>query len=541
MQIIDGNGNAVHNEPVWFQEDTELNSSEVIILVAVLGAQASGKSTLLNHVLGTQFPVGSAATIGAATTKGVSVAKSEHSKYVVALDVEGSDSRERAKADKFFHRKCAVFVASVADVVLVNLWFHDVGRLDTTAYSLMDAVFAEAVNNNEGVRTALVLVVRDVEDDVDLDALEQLLEYDVLEVWGKSVPEGSAPFESLFELNVVAMPHMRHRPEAFKESCSVLSQRLLDQEVEDYISKPDFSKSLSFVDVAPLCKNLWESYFEQNRGIDGDASTGAGTRDSMMAAFHCDEVFSKVLGETRNSLDELSSGLGAGARIEGYGKKAAEILAKALKSFDNGTEKFRDEAIQAQKRHELETIIDTNEHAIFVKQMQLLREHALLHFKSSTASEDMPSDFAFYSAVSKFTREADDSKRPDSNWSSERELQDLQNMMQEISAQKKKLLTSQVSAAQQQAHAMQYLQIQQSQMNAMQAQAYGGGGPGQWNVGAAYRPPDTNINASLSYQQGRTSIQISMVPDDSASLLGPNGFQSGVGPGNLGLSFNIGL
>ncbi len=63
---------------------------------------------------------------------------------------------------------------------------------------------------------------------------------------------------------------------------------------------------------------------------------------------------------------------------------------------------------------------------------------------------------------------------------------------------------------------------------------------GQWNVGAAYRPPDTNINASLSYQQGRTNIQISMVPDESASLLGPNGFTGGVGPGNLGLSFNIG-
>jgi hypothetical protein len=72
----------------------------------------------------------------------------------------------------------------------------------------------------------------------------------------------------------------------------------------------------------------------------------------------------------------------------------------------------------------------------------------------------------------------------------------------------------------------------------MQQQSFGGSA-GQWNVGAAYRPPDTNINASLSYQQGRTNIQISMVPDESASLLGPNGFTAGVGPGNLGLSFNI--
>ena len=30
-----------------------------------------------------------------------------------------------------------------------------------------------------------------------------------------------------------------------------------------------------------------------------------------------------------------------------------------------------------------------------------------------------------------------------------------------------------------------------------------------------------------------------MVPDEGAALLGQNGFTNGVGPANLGLSFNI--
>ena len=30
-----------------------------------------------------------------------------------------------------------------------------------------------------------------------------------------------------------------------------------------------------------------------------------------------------------------------------------------------------------------------------------------------------------------------------------------------------------------------------------------------------------------------------MVPDEGAALLGANGFTNGVGPANLGLSFNI--
>mmetsp|Transcript_26935 Transcript_26935/g.67587 ORF Transcript_26935/g.67587 Transcript_26935/m.67587 type:complete len:88 (+) Transcript_26935:44-307(+) len=85
---------------------------------------------------------------------------------------------------------------------------------------------------------------------------------------------------------------------------------------------------------------------------------------------------------------------------------------------------------------------------------------------------------------------------------------------------------------------MQYLQMQQGQSQAMKQQQYGCG-PGQWNIGMEYRPPETNINMYLGYQQGRANIQVSMVPDEQAGLLGPSGLTSGVGPGNLGLSFNV--
>ena len=50
-------------------------------------------------------------------------------------------------------------------------------------------------------------------------------------------------------------------------------------------------------------------------------------------------------------------------------------------------------------------------------------------------------------------------------------------------------------AQQQLSTAMQFLQMLQQQMQAMQAQ-YTGSQGGKWNLGAAYRPPDTNINLS---------------------------------------------
>jgi len=70
-------------------------------------------------------------------------------------------------------------------------------------------------------------------------------------------------------------------------------------------------------------------------------------------------------------------------------------------------------------------------------------------------------------------------------------------------------------------------------------QLYGQSSP--WNLGFAYRVPDTNLNLQGQYQQGKTNVQVSCVADEYASMLGPNGFTNGVGPGNLGLSLNLNM
>ena len=114
----------------------------------------------------------------------------------------------------------------------------------------------------------------------------------------------------------------------------------------------------------------------------------------------------------------------------------------------------------------------------------------------------------------------------------------LVGAMNAILVEQKKAASAKMASASQMQTALSYLQMQQQQMQALQAQ-YTGGQGGKWNLGAAYRPPDTNINLSAAYQQGRCNLQVSMVPDEGANLLGPNGFTNGVGPANLGMSFNI--
>jgi len=145
---------------------------------------------------------------------------------------------------------------------------------------------------------------------------------------------------------------------------------------------------------------------------------------------------------------------------------------------------------------------------------------------------------ALAAAEAAFVREASASVPGKTGWGFKLERQSLVGAMQAILIEQKKAQAAKLQTASQMQTALSYLQMQQQQMQALQAQ-YTGGQGGKWNLGAAYRPPDTNINLSASYQQGRANVQVSMVPDEGANLLGPNGFTQGVGPANLGLSFNI--
>ena len=153
---------------------------------------------------------------------------------------------------------------------------------------------------------------------------------------------------------------------------------------------------------------------------------------------------------------------------------------------------------------------------------------------------DQDSGDAQSSATAAFDSAAKASVPKSTSWGYKADRESLVGVMTAIGAQAKKAASTSKQAQQQLSTAMQFLQMLQQQMQQMQAQ-YTGSQGGKWNLGAAYRPPDSNINLSASYNQGRTNLQVSMVPDEGAALLGQNGFTNGVGPANLGLSFNINM
>lgn len=352
------------------------------------------------------------------------------------------------------------------------------------------------------------------------------------------------PLSEAIDVHVSLFPHFRHEIEAFEKEVSSLRTGLFD----GTLAKEEHSKQVPGDGVATYAQSLWESLRTTHPNTNSMPGTDfypgisseevyTGEDFAIVAGYRCDEAFSDKLAEGSEEIANMLDQVEEGNRIDNLGQKADDVVNRTLQGYDEATTDYVDEPVYERKRKELEVILDTALNTVFMKNVSIIGREALSTFKSSVAGE-IPADFALHSTDNKFVKMAKESVRPGSGWSFESERMDLLNMMKEIAAQQRKLIDTKMNASNLQSKAIHFLRLQHAQMQAVQQQALGGG-VGQWNLGAAYRPPDSNVNLSLAYQQGRTNLQVSMVPDESSSLLGPSGFTAGVGPGNLGLSLNV--
>lgn len=112
-------------------------------LISVFGSQSTGKSTLLNHLFGTDFSVMSE-TERRQTTKGIWMAKNKRgppmADNILVMDVEGTDGRERGEYQDF-ERKSALFALATSEVLIVNIWEHQVGLYQGANMGLLKTVF----------------------------------------------------------------------------------------------------------------------------------------------------------------------------------------------------------------------------------------------------------------------------------------------------------------------------------------------------------------------------------------------------------------
>lgn len=258
----------------------------------------------------------------------------------------------------------------------------------------------------------------------------------------------------------------------------------------------------------------------------------------------CDEIKSLIVENASKKIDEMRRTIvDEGSVVDGFGVKADSICNSALEEFAlNAPDAGNDTSaagIYEKKLQELECALDAPLHVLYLRQLAIIREKAFQTYRTASCINETSDYEAMLQTDSQFVHDAVEATRDGSDWVYSTERSYLRSIMNDIASSRKKLVDSQIKVSEHQNTAMTFLQQQQQIIQQLQLQLYGQSSP--WNIGCAYRIPDTNFNIQGSYQQGRMNFQLSCFPDEYAPMLGPNGFTNGVGPGNLGLSLNLSI
>lgn len=183
----------------------------------------------------------------------------------MVMDVEGTDGRERGE-DQDFERKSALFSLASSEVLLINLWEHQVGLYQGANMGLLKTVFEVNLGlfgkakTKTDERTLLLFVIRDHIGTTPLDNLASTLETDLIHIWESlSKPEGlqDCKLSDYFDLSFTALPHKVLAAEKFNSEVRALRRRFVDKSAEDYVFKPAYHKRIPADGVAMYMEGVW--------------------------------------------------------------------------------------------------------------------------------------------------------------------------------------------------------------------------------------------------------------------------------------------
>ncbi|XP_024969122.1 protein ROOT HAIR DEFECTIVE 3-like [Cynara cardunculus var. scolymus] len=347
-------------------------------VVAIMGPQSSGKSTLLNHLFNTNFREMDAYRGRSQTTKGIWIARCAGIEpCTIVMDLEGTDGRERGEDDTAFEKQSALFALAVSDIVLINMWCHDIGREQAANKPLLKTVFQVMLRLFSPRKTTLMFVIRD-KTRTPLENLEPVLREDIQKIWD-SVPKPEAhkrtPLSDFFNVQVVALSSYEEKEEQFKEQVASLRQKFfhsiapggLAGDRRGVVPASGFSFS---------AQQIWK-VIKENKDLDLPA------HKVMVATVRCEEIANEkyssfVANEDWLELEEaVQSQL-----VPGFGRKLSSLLSNCLFSYDEEATYFED-SVRSTKRKQLEEKLLQLVQPAYQLMLEHIRSGTLDYFKKA--------------------------------------------------------------------------------------------------------------------------------------------------------------
>mmetsp|Transcript_47841 Transcript_47841/g.116488 ORF Transcript_47841/g.116488 Transcript_47841/m.116488 type:complete len:771 (+) Transcript_47841:208-2520(+) len=299
-------------------------------VVGIIGGQSSGKSTLMNRMFATGFDMMDSKKGRQQTTKGIWCAKAADSDTLV-MDVEGTDGREK-EDQKAFEGKSAMFCLALTDVLMVNMWMHEVGRFNAANLPLLKTVFEVHLrllrDEKEGdrARPLLLFILRDCDGSTPVEALQETIVTDLNKIWkDMAKPDcyaGSA-LDDFFEVQCEELPHFVYQKDDWEKRVGEVSQRFSSPKDKGYVFKGRDSKDVPADGFSLFASQLWHT-------IENDGDLDLPSQRKMLSMVRCEQIRKERLGLFQKGVNGWLGDLTSDTFKETAGKQVTALVDKFL-------------------------------------------------------------------------------------------------------------------------------------------------------------------------------------------------------------------
>ncbi|KAK6997085.1 protein SEY1 [Favolaschia claudopus] len=411
-------------------------------IVAVFGSQSTGKSTLLNRLFGTSFDVMDE-TKRQQTTKGIWMCRGKDMDIMV-MDVEGTDGRERGE-DQDFERKSALFSLASSEVLIINLWEHQVGLYQGANMGLLKTVFEVNLGlfgkNTTNGRTLLFFVIRDHIGVTPLANLQATLTTDLNRIWeslSKPPELQDRQLSDYFDLAFTTLPHKILAADKFEAEVLNLRARFVNKDSSDFLFKPAYHKRIPADGVAFYMENIWEQV-QSNKDLD------LPTQQELLAQFRCDEISTVALAEFNEQAKSQRRPVEAGRVVDGLGGMMRAWRSDALTRYDRDASRYH-QGVYKRKRADLVAALDATLSPLFLGQLKNLHKTCLVAFKKEMLDGLHGEGYSFADVVStarerclgRFEAGAKEALVEETDWTWEDEMVSLKEEVKSVADQCRK-------------------------------------------------------------------------------------------------------
>lgn len=341
------------------------------------------------------------------TTKGIWLSKNKSASTqmadnILVMDVEGTDGRERGE-DQDFERKSSLFALATSEVLMVNIWEHQVGLYQGANMGLLKTVFEVNLqlflkDKKSTSRSLLYFVVRDFLGTTPLQNLRNTLMQDMTRIWSSlSKPAGleKSNINDYFDFAFTALPHKLYQPDQFKAEVAQMATRFREGhrdrrrdallgELDGGVFLPEYHRRIPADGFSHYAEGIWDQIVN-NKDLD------LPTQQELLAQFRCDEIMREVMvafdaailpfetqqaDAVRTGKPEIIAGLGAAMKSG---------RADAVKNFETEAGRYH-KGVYQRKRTELEGKIDTRLKALFSGQLTAAHKDGVQEFTDSVSA-----------------------------------------------------------------------------------------------------------------------------------------------------------